>query len=75
MPFETADDGAYGVRKRWPAGAVVAEVTEDVGIATASINLNQEWRLRWLSVGPGEGEARSLYIKERRPDAYSPLVH
>lgn len=58
-----------------PAGEVVAEVTADFGIATANLNLNQEWRLRWLSVGPGEGEPRSLYIKERRPDAYSPLAH
>lgn len=55
-----------------PSGEVLAETMD--GIATADIDLSREWRLRWLSIGPGDGEAKSLYIKERRPDTYGSLT-
>jgi predicted amidohydrolase len=55
-----------------PDGEVVAETGE--GLATADLDLAKESRLFWLSVGPAEGEAKSLYIQERRPDTYGPLV-
>ena len=55
-----------------PSGDVLAETMD--GIATADIDLSREWRLRWLSIGPGDGEAKSLYIKERRPDTYRALT-
>jgi predicted amidohydrolase len=55
-----------------PEGEVIAETSG--GIATATIDLNREFRLLWLSVGPSEGEARSLYVKERRPELYAALA-
>jgi predicted amidohydrolase len=56
-----------------PQGATIAESKEKFGYAIAEIDLNQEWRLRYLSVGNGTGEAKSLYFRERRPDTYAPL--
>lgn len=57
-----------------PTGEVLAETAEAVGIAVADIDLDREWRVYWLSVGPSYGEAKSLYIKERRPDTYDILT-
>jgi predicted amidohydrolase len=57
-----------------PQGEVLAETAEPFGIVVAEIDLDRERRLNWLSVGPGDGEARSLYIRERRPDTYAPLT-
>jgi len=53
-----------------PTGEVLAETAEAFGIAVADIDLDRAWRVYWLSVGPATGEAKSLYIKERRPDTY-----
>ncbi len=55
-----------------PDGNVLAEAAD--GLATADLDLNKEWRLYWLSVGPADGEGRSLYLKERRPETYGPLL-
>ncbi|MGE5647548.1 MAG: carbon-nitrogen hydrolase family protein [Acidobacteriota bacterium] len=55
-----------------PEGEVLAETTG--GYAAADLDFNRETRVEWLSVGPAEGEAKSLYIKERRPDTYGPLL-
>jgi predicted amidohydrolase len=57
-----------------PKGAIIAETKDKFGYAIAEIDLNQEWRLRYLSVANGVGEAKSLYMRERRPDTYAPLV-
>jgi predicted amidohydrolase len=54
-----------------PSGAVLAEATVNSRMAIADLDLNREWRTKWLSIGPGYGEAKSLYIQERRPDTYS----
>jgi predicted amidohydrolase len=56
-----------------PSGTVLAEATASSRIAVADVDLNREWRTKWLSVGPGYGEARSLYLKERRPETYSDI--
>jgi predicted amidohydrolase len=55
-----------------PDGEVVAETTD--GLATADLDLTRESRLWWLSVGPADGELKSLVIQERRPDTYKNLV-
>lgn len=55
-----------------PDGEVLAETAG--GYAAADVDLNREMRVNWLSVGDAEGEAKSLYIKERRPDTYEPLL-
>jgi len=55
-----------------PDGEVVAEATD--GLATAELDLARESRLWWLSVGPADGELKSLVIQERRPDTYAPLL-
>lgn len=57
-----------------PTGEVLAETAEAFGIAVADVNLDKQWRVYWLSVGPSYGEAKSLYIKERRPDTYGILT-
>jgi len=57
-----------------PAGDVVARVNGPFDYAVADLDLNREWRVRYLSVANGDGEAKSLYIKERRPDTYSDLT-
>jgi len=57
-----------------PAGEVLAETQGESGFAITEVDLNQEFRLKWLSVGPGEGEPKSLYVKERRPETYQPLM-
>lgn len=57
-----------------PTGEVLAETAEAFGIALAEIDLDKESRVYWLSVGPSYGEAKSLYIKERRPDTYDILT-
>jgi predicted amidohydrolase len=56
-----------------PHGDVLAEARGNFSYALQELNLNDEWRLRYLSVGQGTGEAKSLYIQERRPDTYRPL--
>ena len=55
-----------------PEGEVLAEATE--GLATADLDLDKESRVWWLSVGPSDGEAKSLFIQERRPDTYGALA-
>jgi predicted amidohydrolase len=57
-----------------PAGEVVTEAAGDFKLAVSEIDLDREWRTKWLSIGPGAGEGRSLYIKERRPDTYSGVL-
>jgi predicted amidohydrolase len=55
-----------------PDGEVIAETAD--GLATAELDLTRESRLWWLSVGPADGELKSLVIQERRPDSYRPLI-
>ena len=55
-----------------PDGEVIAETTD--GLAVAELDLARESRLWWLSVGPADGELKSLVIQERRPETYKSLV-
>lgn len=56
-----------------PAGETVGEATGTFGYVVKEVDMNQEWHLRWLSVGAAAGEAKSLYREERRPDTYQIL--
>jgi predicted amidohydrolase len=83
-PARAIDNGVYLVTSSTvgetesriinPQGTIIAEAKDKFGYAIAEIDLNQEWRLRYLSVGNGTGEAKSLYFRERRPDTYGPLL-
>jgi predicted amidohydrolase len=55
-----------------PDGEVIAETTD--GLASAELDLTRQSRLWWLSVGPADGELKSLVIQERRPETYKPLI-
>jgi predicted amidohydrolase len=56
-----------------PAGEILAEAVGCFSYAFQELDLNQQWRVRYLSVGPCLGEPRNLYTQERRPDVYHPL--
>jgi len=56
-----------------PTGEVLAETSD--GLAIATVDLDRKQKVLWLSVGAADGEPESLYIKERRPDTYGPIVH
>ena len=55
-----------------PDGEVIAETTD--GLASAELDLARQSRVWWLSVGPADGELKSLVIQERRPETYKPLI-
>lgn len=57
-----------------PHGDVLAEARGNFAFVMKEVDLNQEWRLRYLSAGSGTGEAKSLYFQERRPDTYGDLI-
>jgi len=57
-----------------PNGEVLAEARGYSAYTVQDLDLNQEWRQRYLSVGSGTGEAKNLYFTERRPDTYSDLT-
>jgi len=55
-----------------PDGEVIAETTN--GLASAELDLTSQSRLWWLSVGPADGELKSLVIQERRPETYRTVI-
>ncbi|OAS17890.1 carbon-nitrogen hydrolase family protein [Paenibacillus oryzisoli] len=58
-----------------PSGELIGHVeNEESGVFAADLDLNKRLYKYWLSVGPGNGEPRSLYLKERRPDTYGDLI-
>jgi predicted amidohydrolase len=83
-PARAIDNGVYLVTSSTvgdtesriinPKGEIIAETKDKFAYAIAEVDLNKEWRLRYLSVGNGTGEARSLYMRERRPETYGPLM-
>jgi predicted amidohydrolase len=56
-----------------PNGEVLAEARGNFAYVVQDLDLNAEWRQRYLSVASGMGEGKSLYIVERRPDTYQEL--
>ncbi|SFB51394.1 Predicted amidohydrolase [Cohnella sp. OV330] len=58
-----------------PRGHVIAELSEEAhGVAIAEIDLGKPYYKNWLSVGDADGEARSLFRRERRPGTYGDLT-
>ncbi|MDI4649827.1 carbon-nitrogen hydrolase family protein [Cohnella hashimotonis] len=58
-----------------PRGDVLAELSEEAhGVAVAEIDLGKPFYKNWLSVGDADGEARSLFRRERRPSTYGDLT-
>jgi len=55
-----------------PDGRVLASTAE--GIASADLDLDQTTHVANLSVGVAIGEPKGLYLKERHPDSYGPLM-
>ncbi|KRE63342.1 carbon-nitrogen hydrolase family protein [Paenibacillus sp. Soil750] len=67
--------GANASRVIAPNGELIGYVQdEEMGVFAADLDLDQRLYKYWLSVGPGNGEARSLFRKERRPDTYADLI-
>ncbi|HWA86458.1 MAG TPA: carbon-nitrogen hydrolase family protein, partial [Opitutus sp.] len=58
-----------------PNGDVVAEARGDFAYVLAEVDLNQEWRLKYLSFDHATGEAKSVYFTERRPETYGALLN
>lgn len=56
-----------------PTGKVLAETSDEFGIAYAEIDMDAVERVRYLSVGASYGDPRDLYVKERRPDTYGSM--
>jgi predicted amidohydrolase len=56
-----------------PTGTVLGETRTSPSYVVREVDLNREWRVRWLSA-ESRGEGKSLYINERRPDTYSSLT-
>lgn len=59
-----------------PDGELLAAADDENDcIAIAEIDLNKRYQHLWLSVGPGLGEAKSVYHRERRPDTYRAIAY
>lgn len=78
------DNGLYVVAsmdQEWPSriidprGEVLAETSDPFGVALAEIDLDRQDGVYWMSIGPGLGEPKSLYLRERRPETYGALEH
>ncbi len=54
-------------------GEVLSESEEDGSYIFADIDFSRRTRQFWLSVGPSEGESRTIFVEERRPDTYGGL--
>jgi predicted amidohydrolase len=57
-----------------PLGQVIKTVSKPHSYAVEEIDLDQRFYQNWLSVGPCDGEGRSVYIKERRVETYKELL-
>ncbi len=58
-----------------PVGEILAVADEEHNhIAFAEIDLNEKFYKYWMSVGPCDGEPRTLYVRERRPETYGDIV-
>ncbi|MGE4563858.1 MAG: carbon-nitrogen hydrolase family protein [Victivallaceae bacterium] len=55
-------------------GEVLAESEEDNTYIYTDIDFSRRTRQFWLSVGPADGEARTIFVGERRPTTYGGLL-
>ncbi len=76
------DNGVYlvsAMTQDWPSrivdpkGEVLAETSARFGVALAEVDLDRQDGVYWMSIGPGMGEPKSLYIRERRPETYGEI--
>jgi hypothetical protein len=59
-----------------PLGEIVNFVpTEEIGYTVEQIDLNQRFFTWWMSIGPGNGENKVLFERERRPEMYKGVVN
>ena len=58
-----------------PNGDVLGEARGNFSYVLKEVDLNQEWRIKYLSFDHATGEAKSLYITERRPETYGALLN
>ncbi|GHU78039.1 hypothetical protein AGMMS49992_27650 [Clostridia bacterium] len=88
-PARAVDNGVFIVVSctRWskvpcriiaPTGDVIASVQggdeHDSGVCFAELDLDRRYYTHWLSVGDALGEGAVVYRRERRIDAYPPIL-
>jgi predicted amidohydrolase len=56
-----------------PAGRVLADTAQQLGVVFADVDLNTVYWEPWLSIG-GDGAFQQLWPKERHPALYRPLL-
>lgn len=65
-------EGANSSRIINPLGEIINFVKdEDTAYAAGQIDLNKRFFCYWMSIGPGNGETKSLFKKERMVGVYS----
>ena len=68
-----AVEAVHLVEEHDRAPTVLAETRTSPSYVLQAVDLDHQWRVRWLSA-ESRGEGKSLYINERRPDTYSSLT-
>lgn len=57
-----------------PLGEILNYVPdEEKGYTVEQIDLNRRFVTYWMSIGPGDGENKVLYDRERRPEMYNDI--
>ncbi|MCL1794294.1 MAG: carbon-nitrogen hydrolase family protein [Oscillospiraceae bacterium] len=68
-------DGTASSRIINPLGEIANSVKdEESAYVTESIDLNKRYFVYWMSIGPGNGETRSLFEKERMTATYGAVA-
>ena len=66
--------GAKSSRIIDPLGEIVNFVQgDDEGCVVEQVDLNKRFFNYWMSIGPGNGENKVLFERERRPEMYEPI--
>ena len=73
-PFNVSEDGIGPAQIFDQMGNLLAEAHPGTLYAAADVVFSKRYRTRYLSVGNAYGEGRSLYVAERRPGCYAPLL-
>ena len=67
--------GAKSSRIIDPLGEIINCVSdEETGYTVEQIDLNQRFFSYWMSIGPGNGETKVLFERERRPEMYGDIT-